>query len=103
MSKGSLKPLAYAGLALAPFSGGASLLLAAPAAIDAVMPKPPEFPKPNDTSIDEAAVAARQREVSRARGAGRQFNVLTKLGGASTGGFGVARSSASATGGSSLG
>lgn len=64
--------------------------------------KKPKAPKVSDKSIDESALAARKREVDRARNAGKAGSLYTRLGGSgSSGGMTVARSALS--GGSTLG
>jgi hypothetical protein len=69
--------------------------------------EPPELPELSTGTVDEEAVRARKREIDRARAAGRQTNILTRLGGApATSGLSVARSELSASpapGGSTLG
>lgn len=64
--------------------------------------KAPKAKKPPDKAIDESALAARKREIDRARGAGRAGAMFSRLGGSgASGGMTVAR--AALSGGSTLG
>lgn len=57
------------GLSLAPFTGGLSLALTAPDAIDAMSPKVPEAKPPKEA--DAEAAEARERERNRLASGGR--------------------------------